>query len=73
VILPLAHHNAIVALPVFAPALVVILFLLVHRMRERRHWDEEETEHQPPRETAKKRRQDVFLRSRVSVASIASA
>jgi hypothetical protein len=42
--LPLAHHNAIVALPVFAPALVVILFLLVHRLREGRHWDEEETE-----------------------------
>ena len=42
--LPLAHHNAIVALPVFAPALVVILVLLVHRLRERRHWDEEETD-----------------------------
>ena len=41
-ILPLAHHNALVALPVFAPALVVILFLLVHRMRERRRWDKEE-------------------------------
>lgn len=40
--LPLAHHNAIVALPVFAPALVVIAFLLVHRMRERRRWKEEE-------------------------------
>jgi hypothetical protein len=40
--LPLAHHNAIVALPVFAPALVVILFLLVHRLRERRRWEEEE-------------------------------
>jgi len=42
VILPLAHHNAIVALPVFAPALVVILVLVVHHLRERRHWDEEE-------------------------------
>jgi GAF domain-containing protein len=41
-ILPLAHHNAIVALPVFAPALVVILVLIVHYLRERRHWDEEE-------------------------------
>lgn len=41
-ILPLAHHNAIVALPVFAPALVVILVLVVHHLRERRHWDEEE-------------------------------
>jgi GAF domain-containing protein len=42
VIPPLAHHNAIVALPVFAPALVVILVLIVHHLRERRHWDEEE-------------------------------
>ncbi|HYQ78996.1 MAG TPA: hypothetical protein VEP91_07815 [Solirubrobacterales bacterium] len=42
--LPLAHHNAIVALPVFAPALIVILVLLVHRLREGRHWDEEETD-----------------------------
>jgi hypothetical protein len=41
VILPLAHHNAIVALPVFAPALVVILVLVVHHLRERRHWKEE--------------------------------
>jgi GAF domain-containing protein len=42
VILPLAHHNAIVALPVFAPALVVILVLVVHHLRERRHWDDED-------------------------------
>jgi GAF domain-containing protein len=42
VTLPLAHHSAIVALPVFAPALVVILVLVVHHLRERRHWDEEE-------------------------------
>jgi hypothetical protein len=42
--LPLAHHNAIVALPVFAPALVVIVFLLVHRLREKRQWEEEEAE-----------------------------
>jgi hypothetical protein len=41
VILPLAHHNAIAALPVFAPAIVVCLVLLVHFLRERRHWDEE--------------------------------
>lgn len=40
--LPLAHHTAIVALPVFAPALIVILVLVVHHLRERRHWDEEE-------------------------------
>jgi hypothetical protein len=44
VILPLAHHNAIVALPVFAPAIVVICVLIVHYLRERRHWDEEEAE-----------------------------
>jgi GAF domain-containing protein len=44
VILPLAHHAAIVALPVFAPALVVILVLVVHHLRERRHWDEEESD-----------------------------
>lgn len=43
-ILPLAHHNLIVALPVFAPAVVVILVLLVHHLRERKHWDEEETQ-----------------------------
>jgi GAF domain-containing protein len=42
VILPLAHHNAIVALPVFAPAIIVILVLIVHHLRERRHWDDEE-------------------------------
>jgi hypothetical protein len=42
VILPLAHHNAIVALPVFAPAVVIVLFLAVHHLRERRHWDEED-------------------------------
>ena len=38
--LPLAHHNAIVALPVFAPALVICLVLLVHYLRERRHWED---------------------------------
>lgn len=41
-ILPLAHHNTIVALPVFAPAIVIVLVLVVHRLRERRHWNEEE-------------------------------
>jgi hypothetical protein len=44
VTLPLAHHSALVALPVFAPALVVILVLLVHRLREGRRWDEEEAD-----------------------------
>jgi len=44
VTLPLAHHSALVALPVFAPALIVILVILVHRLREGRHWDEEEAE-----------------------------
>jgi hypothetical protein len=41
-ILPLAHHNAIQALPVFAPALVICLVLVVHYLRERRHWDQDE-------------------------------
>ena len=41
-ILPLAHHNTVAALPVFAPALVVCIVLLVHFIRARRHWDEEE-------------------------------
>lgn len=40
--LPLAHHNTIVALPVFAPAVVVVLVLLVHHLRERRRWEDEE-------------------------------
>lgn len=43
-ILPLAHHSALVALPVFAPALVVVLVLLIHRTRESRRWDEEESD-----------------------------
>jgi hypothetical protein len=43
VTLPLAHHSALVALPVFAPALVVIVFLLVHRRREKRRWEAEES------------------------------
>jgi hypothetical protein len=38
--LPLAHHAAVAALPVFAPALIICLFLLVHRLRERRHWED---------------------------------
>jgi uncharacterized membrane protein len=42
VILPLAHHNAIAALPVFAPAVLICVVLLIHRLCERRHWDEEE-------------------------------
>ena len=42
--LPLAHHNAIVALPVFAPALVVIIVLAIHHLRERRRWQDEESE-----------------------------
>ncbi len=42
--LPLACANAIVALPVFAPVLLVILVIVVHYLRERRHWDEEETQ-----------------------------
>ena len=42
-ILPLAHHSALVALPVFAPALLVVTVLVVHRFRERRRWEEEES------------------------------
>jgi hypothetical protein len=42
VILPFAHHPILVSLPVFAPAVVIVLFLLVHRLREGRRWDEEE-------------------------------
>jgi len=42
--LPLAHHPILISLPVFAPALVVVLVLLVHHLRERRHWDEEEAQ-----------------------------
>lgn len=61
--LPLAHHNAIVALPVFAPALVVIAFLLVHRMRERRRWEEEEAA-EASHEAAKAHPEDAFPRSR---------
>jgi hypothetical protein len=40
-LLPLAHHTAVAALPVFAPALVVCIVLVVHFLRERRHWDDE--------------------------------
>lgn len=39
---PLACTNAIVALPVFAPVVLVVLALVVHHLRERRHWDEKE-------------------------------
>jgi GAF domain-containing protein len=42
VILPLAHHQTIMALPVFAPAIVIVIVLVVHHLRERRHWDEED-------------------------------
>jgi hypothetical protein len=41
-ILPLAHHQTIMALPVFAPAIVIVLALVVHHLRERRHWEDEE-------------------------------
>ena len=43
-ILPLAHHPILVSLPVFAPALIIVAFLVVHHLRERRHWDEEEAQ-----------------------------
>lgn len=41
-ILPLAHHNTIEALPVFAPALIVCLAVAIHFIRDRRRWDEED-------------------------------
>jgi hypothetical protein len=41
VTLPLAHHALVLALPVFAPALVVILVICVHYLRERKRWEEE--------------------------------
>jgi hypothetical protein len=34
--LPLAHHQTVMALPVFAPALVICAVLFVHYLRERR-------------------------------------
>jgi hypothetical protein len=40
--LPIAHHNAIEALPVFAPALVVCVVVAIHFLRDRRRWDEED-------------------------------
>jgi hypothetical protein len=42
VILPLAHHAAVAALPVFAPAVLICVVLAIHRLRDRRHWDEED-------------------------------
>ena len=41
-ILPLAHHSAIAALPVLAPALIVCLAVAIHFLRERRHWAEDD-------------------------------
>jgi hypothetical protein len=38
-LIPLADHNAIQALPIFAPVLVIAVVLLVHYLRERHHWD----------------------------------
>jgi hypothetical protein len=42
VTLPLAHHNAIAALPVFLPALIVCLVVAVHWLRNRGKWEEED-------------------------------
>ncbi len=42
--LPLAHHNLVVALPVFVPALIVCVVVTIYHLRERRHWAEEDTE-----------------------------
>jgi hypothetical protein len=43
-LVPLAHHTAVAALPVFAPALVICIVLLIHFLRERRRWDDEPEE-----------------------------
>ena len=45
--LPLAHHAAVAALPVFAPALIVLIVVAVHYLRSRGEWDEEELEREP--------------------------
>lgn len=39
--LPLAHHAAVAALPVFAPAVIVVMVLSIRYLRERHHWDDE--------------------------------
>lgn len=39
--LPLAHHAAVAALPVFAPALIICAVLVVQYLRNRGRWDEE--------------------------------
>jgi GAF domain-containing protein len=47
VTLPLAHHAAVAALPVFGPALIVLLVVAVHYLRTRGEWDDEELEQEP--------------------------
>lgn len=37
--LPLAHHSLVVALPAFAPVLIVCAVLLVHMVRNRAEGD----------------------------------
>lgn len=54
--LPLAHHAAVAALPVFAPALTVVLVLAVRYLRERRHRDEEEPGNWPPERNSRPQR-----------------
>jgi hypothetical protein len=48
VTLPLAHHAAVAALPVFGPALIVLLVVAVHYLRNRGEWDEEDGEDWEP-------------------------
>jgi hypothetical protein len=43
-ILPLAHHNAIQALPAFAPAIVVCCVVFLHYLRGRRGLSGQEEE-----------------------------
>lgn len=46
--LPLAHHAAVAALPVFGPALIVLLVVAVNYLRNRGEWEEEDGEEWEP-------------------------
>lgn len=47
-ILPLAHHAGVAALPVFGPALIVLVVVAVNYLRNRGKWDEEDGEDWQP-------------------------
>lgn len=40
--LPLAHHNLVMALPAFGPVLIVTVVLAIHAFRNRNGHDAEE-------------------------------